>query len=132
VGTKLVTDKIDFAVAYLECRNGATAILTAGRGNFPKERTVRVEEVGRLLHADLTAGSVQSLANPPGEAPFDIAIPARDALGDEIAAFLRSVATRRSTGVTAEEGLDALLLAEMIRTSINRQGAPVEGALQEA
>ncbi|MCC6981815.1 MAG: Gfo/Idh/MocA family oxidoreductase [Bauldia sp.] len=132
VGMKLVTDKIDFAVAYLDCRNGTTAILTAGRGSFPKERTVRVEEGGRLLHADLTAGRIQSLAAPPGEAPIDIAVPARDALGDEIAAFLRSVATRRSTGVSAEEGLDALLLAEMIRSSINRHGAPVEGALEEA
>jgi predicted dehydrogenase len=132
VGMKLVTDQIDFAVAYLGYQNGATAILTAGRGHFPKERTVRVEEGGRLLHADLTAGRIQGLATPPGEAPVDISVPARDALGDEIAAFLRSVATRRSTGVSAEEGLEALLLAEMIRTSINRHGAPVEGALQEA
>jgi predicted dehydrogenase len=132
VGMKLVTDQIDFAVAYLGCQNGATAILTAGRGNFPKERTVRVEEGGRLLQADLTVGRVQSLAAKPGEATIDIAVPARDALGDEIAAFLRSVAARRSTGVSGEEGLEALLVAEMIRTSINRHGAPVEGALQEA
>ncbi len=132
VGMQLVSGKIDFAVAYLTCRSGATAILTAGRGNFPKERTVRVEAGGRLLHADLIAGRIQSLATPPGEAPLDLAIAARDALGDEIAAFLRSVATRRSTGVSGEEGLDALLVAEMIRSSITRQGAPVEGQLEEA
>ena len=132
VGMKLVSDKTDFAVAYLDCANGSTAILTAGRGNFPKERTVRVEEGARLLHADLTAGRIQSLATPPGETAIDLTVLARDALGDEIAAFLDSVATRRSTGVSGEDGLEALLLAEMIRTSIQRQGAPVEGQLQEA
>jgi predicted dehydrogenase len=132
VGMKLVSTKTDFAVAYLSCANGSTAILTAGRGSFPKERSVRVEDAGRLLHADLIAGRIETLPLRAGDEREEIAVAPRDALGDEIAAFIDAVATGRALGVSAEEGLEALRVAEMIQMSINRNGAPVEGALQEA
>jgi len=133
-GIAVVSAQIDAAEARIGFRNGVVATLRASRVAPAVERAVRVHEADRTIVADLARGTLAvSRFAPRRDSLADFAtqtieIAPRDALGAEIAAFVDGVASGGSGGVDGRAGLDALVVADLIRSKItsssNRRRLP--------
>jgi len=123
VGARVMTDKIDFAKAWLEFDNGCTAVLTASRVSPEKQRTLKVFqkdccfsvdyqrcEIGRYHRT--TAGMLSDSLR------FDNKEPLREELQD----FVCCVKERRRPRVSGVEGKEALKLVLDITEMIRRRG----------
>jgi predicted dehydrogenase len=116
VGAPVFTDEIDIANARLRFADGCVADVTASRISMKTERKLRIFQADTYLSVDLQQKVLTRVqkggAAPAGETP-QVAIEEKsfdqgDALRDEIASFLNSIATGARPAVSGEDGLRAL------------------------
>jgi predicted dehydrogenase len=118
-GATIKSDTTDEAEAWLVFANGLIATLSASRVAEVNERVVTVTEPGFAWHADLTGPSLTyTPRGQRGASGVSVAMPKRDNLGAEIAAFLNSVATGAPPMVDGAAGVAALEIGERIRAAI--------------
>ena len=118
-GTPVVSGENDVVGARLTFDNGIVANLSASRVAGETERSVTVNEAGRKLRADLSAHTL-TITPEGGPAETQTFGPA-DNLAAEIASFLDCVATGAKPLVDGRAGLEALKVAEMIRTAVTAE-----------
>lgn len=124
-GSKVLTDRIDFANAHLEFENGCAANITASRVSSKSQREIRISQHDAYIEGDLQQKKLfihhKNQDEPQNslmqEETFDLG----DALRDECEAFLSSVLNKTPTPVPAEAGRSALITALDITRIIAEQ-----------
>jgi predicted dehydrogenase len=127
-GVPVIAPTVDIANARLEFANGCVANVTASRVSRERMRRIRFFQRDLYVSVDYQAQQLSIVRRLPPAGPDDLAevtgeqrtLPRRDALADEIADFVEAVRTRRQPGVTGEEGLRALEVAERIVAAMPR------------
>lgn len=129
-GVPLVSKMTDFASARVAFANGCKADIVASRVSNERERKLIVFQPGQYFTVDCASQrlSVSRPTHPhgagaPGITEEDVSVEKRDALLEEIRAFLQCSATRQRPLVTGEDALAALSVAEAIAASIARNAA---------
>lgn len=137
VGVPVLTDSFDIANARLTFEGGAVANVTASRAAFKSERTIRIFQPDVYVSLDYGQKKlkVYTRKEVPGQKLPQISIhehqvEERDALRDEIHAFLCCVEERKTPEVTGEDGLRALELAGLIRQAMNDSLAEYNAAVK--
>jgi predicted dehydrogenase len=111
VGAKVVTDKIDFAKAWLEFDNGCIAVLTASRVSPEKQRILRVFQKDSCFSIDYQHCEIKRYRRTAeGMLSDSLKINNKEPLREELEDFVRCVKERRRPKVSAVEGRDALKL----------------------
>lgn len=123
VGAKVVTDKIDFAKAWLEFDNGCIAVLTASRVSPEKQRTLKVFQKDSYFSIDYQHCEIKRYhKTAEGMLSDSMKIDNKEPLREELEDFVRCVKERRRPKVSAVEGRDALKLVLDITEMIRRKG----------
>ncbi len=123
VGATVVTNKLDFAKAWLEFDNGCTALLTASRVSPEKQRTLKVFQKDSYLSIDYQRCEINRyFKTPEGISNDVIKTENKEPLREELEDFIRCVKERRRPLVSAVEGRDALKLVLDISEMIRRKG----------
>ena len=119
-GTPVVTSKIDVANARIEFESGCVASLTASRASKRKERTFKVFQKDRYLDLDLLKGRMVAVARgKKGTVKVEeYQAEVIDPVKDELREFVHAIQEKRKPRVEGEHGLKALLLANLIKESI--------------
>lgn len=138
MGIPVLTSSIDIANARLEFEGGAVANVSTSRAAFQSERTIRVFQPDKYISIDLEKkkikvaekGEGKSLLGVPNinqtEEKFDM----RDALQDQITAFVECVLTRNTPLASGHDGLKALEMVALIKQSM-REVASRFGSLPQ-
>lgn len=127
VGVPVLTSNVDIANARVRFANGCIANLTSSRVSSKRERKVRLFQRDAYIAADYDACHVricrrlENGADGPALSLEEHHITRRDALADEISAFLDAAARRRAPAVTGWDGLKALELAQTIIESMETE-----------
>ncbi len=125
-GTPVLTDGIDIGNARIEFANGCVANLTASRVSMDTLRKMRLFLKDRYLAIDFGKQRVDVARRGEGaDQPIvveQIAVPAGDALMNEVEAFARAVRQDKPAPVSGEEGRRALALALDIGELMHRRG----------
>lgn len=123
-GTPVLTDGIDIGNARLEFANGCVANLTASRVSAGTLRKMRLFLKDQYLAIDFGERRLsRAYRSDDPASPIhvtEIAVPAADALENEIAAFAAAVREGRAAPVPAEDGRRALALALEIAELMHR------------
>ncbi|HWP35405.1 MAG TPA: Gfo/Idh/MocA family oxidoreductase [Thermodesulfobacteriota bacterium] len=122
VGVPVIAATLDIANARLEFANGCVANVTASRVSRERMRKIRFFQRDVYVSVDYLAQELTVVRRLPPAAPGgrpeivgeQRSLPKRDALADELAAFVAAVRTRRPAPVSGEDGLRALAVAERI------------------
>ncbi len=119
-GTPVVTDKVDVANARVEFDCGCVASLSASRASKKKERTFKIFQKERYFDLDLLKGHMTTIARGSNGAVHTEEYQAEtiDPVKDELQEFIQAIRERRKPRVEGEHGLNALVLANLIRESI--------------
>ncbi len=119
-GTPVITDKIDVANARIEFKNGCVASLTASRASRKKERTFKIFQKERYFDLDLLKGHVSAITRGEKGSVLMEEYQAEtiDPVKDELREFVEAIKAKRKPRVEGEHGLKALLLANLVRNSI--------------
>ncbi|HEX7128431.1 MAG TPA: Gfo/Idh/MocA family oxidoreductase [Thermodesulfobacteriota bacterium] len=128
VGVPVIARTVDIANARLEFGNGCVANVTASRVSRERMRKIRFFQRDLYVSVDYQAQQLTLVRRLPPERPDDLpeivgeqrALPRRDALADEVAAFVAAVRTRGRPPVSGEDGLRALEAAERIVDAMRR------------
>jgi predicted dehydrogenase len=122
VGIPVMTSSIDIANARISFEGGATANVTASRAAFKSERTIRIFQPDVYISLDFGAKKLKMYSKTGGS--DDKGFPKikteehkvleRDALRDEIDAFIQCVEHRTPPEVSGYDGLKAIELADRI------------------
>ncbi|OGQ55319.1 MAG: hypothetical protein A3J24_07370 [Deltaproteobacteria bacterium RIFCSPLOWO2_02_FULL_53_8] len=127
VGSPLVSKMTDFASARLTFVNGCKADIVASRVSAERERKILIFQAGQYLTVDcanqtlcVSRPSHNDAAGEPAVSSEVITVEKRDALLEEIRAFLGSSATRQRPVVTGEDAVAALKVAEAVCASIEK------------
>jgi predicted dehydrogenase len=132
VGLSLATRSTDLASVRLTFADGCVANLTASRISNKPERKFRLIQDDSYFSMDLSLPGVKIYsrptdggAHPPGKLVEEI-LPVQkgDALLLEVESFLQAVRNRQRPLVTGDEGLQAMLLAELVISDIERNRIP--------
>jgi len=120
-GTSVVTSKIDVANARIEFESGCVASLTASRASKKKERTFKIFQKDRYLDLDLLRGKMTAVFrdNKGGVQLEEYQAEQIDPVKDELREFVHAIQEKRKPRVEGEHGLRALLLANLIKESID-------------
>ncbi len=119
-GVAVLTDKPDIANARIRFEDGCVANVTASRVSMKRERKIRFFQSDAYISLDYDAKTAQVYRMEDRTRGWEgirgetIATENGDALRDQIAAFLESVATRKTPLVSGEDGLHALRIASAI------------------
>jgi predicted dehydrogenase len=121
-GTPVVTSKIDVANARIEFENGCVASLTASRASKKKERTFKIFQKDRYIDLDLLRGTMVTISrnDKAGGQAEEYQAEVIDPVKDELRDFVHAIQKKRKPRVEGEHGLRALLLANLIRESIEK------------
>jgi predicted dehydrogenase len=119
-GTPVVTDKIDVANARIEFADGCVASLTASRASKRKERTFKIFQKERYFDLDLLKGHMTAVGRgSKGTVQLEEYQAERiDPVKEELREFIDAIREKRQPRVQGAHGLRALLLANLIRDSI--------------
>jgi predicted dehydrogenase len=119
-GISIVTDMVDVANARIEFSSGCVASLTASRASQKKERTFKIFQKDRYFDLDLLKGHMTAFARGDKGATHIEEYQAEkiDPVKDELKDFVHAIQEKRQPRVEGEHGLKALLLANLIRESI--------------
>lgn len=128
VGVPVIARTVDIANARLEFGNGCVANVTASRVSRERMRKIRFFQRDLYVSVDYQAQHLTLVRRLPPEGPNDLpeivgeqrTLPRRDALADEVAAFVAAVRTRGRPPVSGEDGLRALEVAERIVDAMRR------------
>jgi len=140
VGIPVLTGSIDIANARLTFEGGAVANVSASRAAFTAERTIRIFQPEVYISLDfgkkkLKIYTKSSKKDDKGFPKINIderKVEERDALQDEIAAFLNSVENRDEPVVSGWDGLRALEMVQKIREALKEsfESLDDDGALR--
>lgn len=138
VGTPVLTSTVDIANARIEFESGTIANVTASRVSQSATRKFRIFQPAQYLSIDFGSGEV-NLTEKVGQWVIDSSqnvdlsqlplefhswsLEKGDALLNETKSFLESVALDRPCVVSGRDGLNALSLAETIRSKIRERFA---------
>jgi len=124
VGARVMTDKIDFAKAWLEFDNGCTAVLTASRVSPEKQRTLKIFQKDCCLFIDYQCCEIKRHhRTTEGSMLSDsIRFDSKEPLREELEDFVCCVKERRRPRVSGIEGKEALKLVLDITEMIRRKG----------
>jgi len=131
VGVPVLTPRIDIANARLTFASGCVANLTASRVSREKIRKIRFFESNEYLSIDCLNRSVEAYTLKPADSsapedllrrirPLPIRVDSRDPLESELAHFLALTREPEGSWVETEVALDALRVAEEVRTQAMR------------
>ena len=122
VGVPVLSKSEDIANARLEFASGCVANITASRISDEAMRRFRVFQEDHYLSIDSKAQTVE-LARKRGRIIQRVSLPVnqRPPLQDELAAFVRSVTTKRTPLVSGTEGRTALALALRIEQTMRHR-----------
>jgi predicted dehydrogenase len=126
-GVPVICEHADIANARLEFESGCVANVTASRISTKNERKIRLFQKDAYIsvdfaHRDITIihqADIPSGGVIPGMQIRQLAIADGDALGDELAAFIRAVSTRKVPEVSGQVGRKALEIALIIMDQIH-------------
>lgn len=129
VGTPVLTKTVDIANVRLEFESNAVANLTASRVSLNSTRKFRVFQKSQYLSIDFGTGEIHLTTKtgewvPGEEPPLTIEswnLEKGDALMAEDKAFIAAVRGEAPCLVTGEDGLNALRVAELIRSDIAKR-----------
>ncbi len=127
----VLTPRIDIANARLTFASGCVANLTASRVSREKIRKIRFFESNEYLSIDCLNRSVEAYTLNPADSsapedllrrirPLPIRVDSRDPLESELAHFLALTREPEGSWVETEVALDALRVAEEVRTQAMR------------
>jgi len=121
VGVPVLSTSEDIVNARVAFAGGCIANLTASRISHEPVRRIRVFQEDSYLSIDYKAQTVE-LARKRGRTIQRVNLPVsrRAPLQDELAAFVRSVRTKRPPVVSGEDGRAALALALRIEQAMRR------------
>ncbi len=132
VGTPVLSPHVDIANVRLKFESGCVANVTASRISFSAIRKIRIFQPSAYVSIDFQNSSVDICRkisagrDPKGkEAELTaerLSFPKRDALSEEISAFIKSVKGRTPPLVGGLEAIEALKLADQIRERIKQTG----------
>jgi predicted dehydrogenase len=139
VGVPVLTPRVDIANARLTFESGCVANLTASRVSRDKMRKIRFFESNEYLSIDCLNRTVEAYTLAPSDGtdagdwmrrirPLAIEVPSLDPLETELRHFLSRLAEPQRAREETGAALEALRVAEEIRTQIERrlpQGALV-------
>ena len=122
LGVPVLSGSEDIANARLEFASGCVANLTASRISDETIRRIRVFQEDSYLSIDYKAQTVE-LAQKRGRTIHRVHRPVnqRPPLQEELAAFVRSVTTKRPPVVSGEDGRAALSLALRIEKTMRQR-----------
>ena len=129
IGTPVLTKTVDIANARIEFESKAIANVTASRVSLTATRKFRVFQQKQYLSIDFGSGEV-NLTTKTGdwkegaEPPLEFEawnLEKGDAIMAEDTAFIHAVMKTGPCYVTGRDGLQALLVAEMIREDIRQR-----------
>ena len=124
-GSKVLTDRIDFANARLEFENGCAANITASRVSAKSQREIRIFQHNAYIEGDLQLKKLsvhhRNHSDTHNTAMQEESFAAGDALRDECEAFLASIINNTPPQVTADAGRAALITALDITRIIAEQ-----------
>lgn len=131
VGQSVFSDNIDVANARIRFANGCVANVTSSRISMKTERSLRIFQADAYVSADLqnkTLTSYSKRGSGPVSGPEDVTIDKQsfgdsDALMDQAAAFLDSVAGGPAPLVSGRTGMEALETATVIGELVGRHQA---------
>ncbi|HEX6997025.1 MAG TPA: Gfo/Idh/MocA family oxidoreductase [Gammaproteobacteria bacterium] len=122
VGVGVLTEHVDIASARIGLANGAVANLTASRVSTAAQRKFRVFQRNQYLALDLGEGAVRRVENEGGKLKEETFRPEkRDALLEEVRAFVTAIRDDLPCPVSGRDGLAALELAEAVIADIDRR-----------
>jgi predicted dehydrogenase len=121
-GTPVITSKIDVANARIEFESGCVASLTASRASKKKERTFKIFQKDRYIDLDLLKGRMVAVtrSGKAGGKVEEYQAEVIDPVKDELREFVQAIREKRKPRVEGEHGLRALLLANLIIESIEK------------
>lgn len=119
-GISFMADKLDMANTTVEFVNGCVAGLFASRISAKKERAISVFEKDRFIFVDLLNGrSVCNIKNGDGIIETTEFVSEKiDSVMDELSDFICSIKGEKTPCVRGEDGLKALMLANLIKEHI--------------
>jgi len=126
-GVAVITQHVDIANARLEFENGCVANVTASRISTKNERKIRLFQRDAYISVDFAKREITVInqgANPkegliPGMQINQLKFAQRDALADELSAFVGAVRRREVPAVTGQMGREALKIALNIMDQIH-------------
>lgn len=124
-GAAMLTDKIDFAKAWLEFDDGCCASLTASRISEAKSRRMLMLQKGSCLSLDYQEMIIKRFTRKDGVyGAEEIAVERKEPLKEELQDFIRCILNKERPLVSASDGREALELVLRISQMIkkNRQG----------
>ncbi|MBI5103283.1 MAG: Gfo/Idh/MocA family oxidoreductase [Nitrospirae bacterium] len=122
IGESVITDKIDFAKAWLEFTNGCTALISASRIASEKVRTLTVFQQDSFVEIDYQKQEVMRHFKADRKVTSEHIRPeTREPLKEELKDFVSCVIDRRRPDVSGVEGMNALEVALRI-TDILKAG----------
>ena len=127
VGVPVLTGSTDIANARLRFENGAIANVTASRASLKRERKLRIFQPDTYISLDFGEKLMRVIRResaPDGSASIQAeehTVSEKDALEEEIRAFVSAVRTRKPPIVSGRAGLRAMELAYEIRAAIDEE-----------
>lgn len=123
-GAPVLSKLIDIAYVRLTFQNQCIANLTASRVSLSTERVIKILQPNSYIAVDYCNHQLSVFENnnsnsPLASPPYQPSLTKKDALLEEIKAFLLSIETNTSPIVTGEDGRNALSIAERITSLIN-------------
>lgn len=124
-GVNIVTSQVDLANARLRFPSGCISDLTASRVSDKSERKMRIFQPGLYLSLDYGTGRArklqvdkESIPHSENLSPESFQLEKGDALLSEIKSFLSAIINGKKPKVTAQDGLNALVVASQIKSKL--------------
>jgi predicted dehydrogenase len=119
VGSKVLSDKLDVAKAWIEFANGCTALATVSRLSPDKQRRLKVSQEDSYIVVDYQSLEIKRYAKDEKGITVDILTPEKkEPLTEELKDFIRCVKERKRPLVSAAEGRNALKVVMEITEKI--------------
>ncbi|GAB4390022.1 MAG: Gfo/Idh/MocA family oxidoreductase [Thermodesulfovibrionales bacterium] len=120
-GTRVVSGKIDVAMAWIEFEGGVTAALYANRISKERRRALRIYQKERHLAVDYQSKELEIFyGNSGGLVSEPVPVKDREPLKEELVDFIDCVRGRKCPRVSGQEGRDALEAALQVTEMIYR------------
>jgi predicted dehydrogenase len=108
-GDRVLTGKIDAAIAWIEFENGCKALITASRLATEKVRRLKVHQEESYISVDYQSQEVRRYFKDATGIAFDVIRPeSREPLKEELKDFVSCVQSRSCPRVSGREAMQAL------------------------
>lgn len=121
-GTKIVTDKIDVAKAWIKFKSGSVAVLKASRFSQQKKRTLTVYQEDSCISIDFQNNEIHHYRKTDnGLFSDNIKLDNKEPLREELVDFIYCVKERKRPKVSAIEARNALQMVLYITEIIKKR-----------